>query len=321
MGATGGTFMTGRGHDHGGAMLASLCAALVVTATALSGCTAPAGRPSAPGRPADTGTPRDLTYTEQVTVERGEEFLVKKCMEKQGFRYWIGPIASVADRQGQGYVLTDVAWAKAYGYGRSLEQRAERERLGDRNIAYARALPRRDLVRYSTALDGALSNGVVKVRLPTGGTVWTTRDGCRARATTELYGDFPAWFRVKKTEQSLTALYAPDILADTRFRRALRTWAGCMRGAGHPYADPQQIRRKLPAITQGMSPKAARATETGLAVAEATCANSTPLADTARTVERELRREKLRPYRDDIAAFQRMSLTALARARALGDTG
>lgn len=296
----------------------SAAVAVAVTTAALSGCAASAGRPATYGRPADVGKLRDLTYAEQVTVERGEDLLVKRCMNKQGFRYWIGPIASVADRQGQGYVLTDVAWARAHGYGRKLQERAERERLGDRNIAYARSLPKRDLVRYSNALDGKLSGGVVKVRLPTGGTVWTARGGCRAKAMTDLYGDFPTWFRVKKTAQSLTALYAPDILADARFKRALKAWSACMGKAGHPYADPQEIRRKLPALTKGASPKAAQDTETALAVAEATCADSTPLAATARTVERELRRVKLRPYRDDIATFQRMNLTALARARALG---
>jgi hypothetical protein len=302
-------------------MLVTVCAALAVTGAALSGCTASDGRPATHGRPADVGKLRDLTYAEQVTVERGEDLLVKRCMKKRGFPYWIGPIASVADRQGQGYVLTDVAWAKEYGYGGQLRERAERERLADRNIAYARALPKRDLLRYSSALDGTLSGGVVKVRLPTGGTVWTARGGCRAQAMSDLYGDFPTWFRVKKTAQNLTALYAPDILADARFKRALTAWAACMSKAGHPYADPQQLRRKLPGLTKGAGPKAAHDIEVGLAVAEATCANSTPLAGTARTVERELRREKLRPYRDDIATFQRMNLTALVRARALDDAG
>lgn len=307
--------MTRNGHGRARALLASLCAALTATtAVAVSGCASPAD----PEPARYTGKPRDLTYAEQATVERGEEILVKKCMEEKGFPYWTGPVASVADRQGNGYVLTDVAWAKKHGYGRELDERAERARRGDRNTAYARTLGKRDLVRYNTALDGTPSHGVVKVDLPLGGTVWTPRDGCRATAMKELYGDLPAWFRAKKTAQSLTALYAPQIVADARFKRAVKAWAACMREAGHPYGTPPEIREKRSAITERTSPDAARATEVRLAVAEATCANSTPLARTARTLEHRLRSEKLRPYRDDIAAFQRMSLTALARAEALG---
>lgn len=303
------------GHGRTRVLLVSLCAAVAV---ALPGCASPADRQPAQRTPADPGGLRDLTYAEQVTVERGEEVLVERCMEKKGFPYWTGPVAGVADRQGNGYVLTDVAWARKYGYGRELDERAERMRREDRNTAYARTLNERDLVRYNTALDGTPSNGVVEVDLPLGGTVWTTRDGCRATAMKELYGDLPAWFRAKKTAQSLTALYAPEIVADARFKRAVRAWAACMREAGHPYGTPPEIREKRAAITEGMSPDAARATEVRLAVAEATCANSTPLARTARTLEHRLRSEKLGPYRDDIAAFRRMNLTALARAEALG---
>ncbi|MEU2898912.1 hypothetical protein ACWC4E_24540 [Streptomyces sp. NPDC001273] len=311
--------MTRNGHGRTRAVLAPLCAVLAaVTAVVAAGCSPAADGPQADGpQAAAPGKQRDLTYAEQITVERGEEILVGTCMRKHGFRYWTGLIASVADRQGHGYVLTDVAWAKRYGYGRELRERAERARLAHRNTAYARKLTERDLVRYNEALDGTLDKGVVKVELPTGGTVWTPRDGCRAAAMKELYGDLPTWFRAKKTAQSLTALYAPDIVADPRFTRAVHAWAACMREAGHPYATPREIREKRPLITKGMNRDSARATEVRLAVAEATCATGTPLARTARTLERRLRSEKLRPYRDDIATFRRMSLTALARARDL----
>lgn len=306
--------MTRNGHGRGRWPLAPLCAVLTATtAVVVAGCASSGNRPPA----ADPGKPRDLTYAEQITVERGEEILVKRCMREHGFPYWLGPVASVADRQGHGYVLTDVAWAEKYGYGRELEERAERARLADRNAAYTERLNKPDLVRYNKALDGTFDE-VLTVELPLGGTVSTPRDGCRSTAMEQLHGDLPTWFRVKKTAQSLTALYAPELVADHRFKRAVTAWAVCMREAGHPYATPREIREKRPRITRGMSPDAARATEVRLAVAEATCANSTPLARTARTLERRLREEKLRPYRDDIATFRRMNLTALARARNLG---
>ncbi|WP_328868724.1 hypothetical protein OHT76_00650 [Streptomyces sp. NBC_00287] len=55
------------------------------------------------------GQERDLTGAEEVLVELAESLLVKKCMEGRGFRYWAGPIASAAERQGDGYVLDDVS--------------------------------------------------------------------------------------------------------------------------------------------------------------------------------------------------------------------
>lgn len=236
-------------------MLAPLCAVLAaVTAVVTVGCSPAADGPQA----AAPGKQRDLSYAEQITVERGEEILVGTCMRKHGFRYWTGLIASVADRQGHGYVLTDVAWAKRYGYGRELRERAERARLAHRNTAYARKLTERDLVRYNEALDGTLDKGVVKVELPTGGTVWTPRDGCRATAMKELYGDLPTWFRAKKTAQSLTALYAPDIVADPRFTRAVHAWAACMRDAG---AAPTRRCPACPASGRwpnGSGPRASR---------------------------------------------------------------
>ncbi|NBM15724.1 hypothetical protein [Streptomyces sp. GC420] len=303
--------------ESGGAVrrLAALCVSAVIGALAVAGCGPQPGRPASDGAK-DPGRLRDLTYAEQIVVERREEELVRKCMEKAGFRYWIGPVAGVADRQGNGYVLDDVGWAKQHGYGGRLDERAERAQLGDRNAAYARSLSRAEARRYDTALDGTPSRGAVSVELPLGGVVLMPRDGCRATAMDQLYGDFPAWFRAKKTVGSLTALYAPDIVEDPRFVQALGQWAECMRSAGRPYADPQLIRRKLPGLTRGMSPAAAHAVEVELAVAEATCATRTPLVRTARALEKEYRAEKLRPYQDDIAAFRRMNLTALARAGA-----
>lgn len=282
--------------------------AVITTAMALAACVPPADP--------DPGY-RELTYAEQALVERAEGVLTKQCMEKEGFRYWIGPIVSTAERQGGGYVLSDLAWARKYGYGTELDEQANKDRLADPNVAYAGKLSRPELIRYNTALDGSPENGWVSVDLPGGGTVQTTAGGCRARALDRLYGDFRAWFHANKTAESLKPLYAPAIVKDTRFERALTAWAACMNKAGHPYADPPSIRRDLVRLTQGLSRAEARATEVELAVTEATCATDTPLLRTARALEREYRAEKLGSYRDEIADQRRMSLTALANAKDL----
>ncbi|MDF3139934.1 MULTISPECIES: hypothetical protein [unclassified Streptomyces] len=222
---------------------------MISTAVALAACV-----PSAdPDLDPDPGY-RELTYAEQALVERAEALLTKRCMEKEGFRYWIGPIASIAERQGGGYVLSDLGWARKYGYGTGLEEQANKNRLADPNNAYAGKLSRPELIRYNTALDGSPGNGWVSVDLPGGGTVQTTAGGCRAQALDRLYGDFRAWFHADRTAENLKPLYAPDIVKDTRFKRALTAWAACMNKAGHPYADPPRPGSPHPGAEPGRRP-------------------------------------------------------------------
>lgn len=266
------------------------------------------------------GHERDLTDAEEVLVEHAESILVKKCMEGEGFRYWVAPMAGVAERQGNGYVLDDVNWARAYGYGGEFEKKAERARLADPNAAYANALPKADLVRYTKTLDGDLSKGELSVDLPSGGTVSTTSTGCLAEAKGKLYGDTASWFRVNKIATSLTPLYVPHLVKDQRFVKAVEAWSRCMRKAGHAYASPGEIREERHALTQGMSAARAHAAEVQLAVTEATCAVKTSLGKTARALEREYRAKKLQRYSEDIAAYQRMRLAALARAESITDS-
>jgi hypothetical protein len=290
-----------------------LCMAAGIAVLAVPGCTGSTGRVA-------HSELRDLSNREQVIVDRGTEILVQRCMERKGFRYWTEPVASAAARAGQGYVLHDVGWARKYGYGTRLDAEVVRAGFHDRNDAYARTLAKPDLVRYNTALEGTPSRGMVTVHLPTGGTVMTTRDGCQAEAESRLYGDAAKWFRARKIAENVTGLYAPDILKDKRFKAALRKWAACMRRAGHPYSSPSEIRRELPLLTKHRSPADAHATEVRTAVAEAECANSTPLYRTARALEAEYRNRKLGRYRDDITTYQRMNLTALDRAKPLVST-
>ncbi|MGW3567810.1 hypothetical protein ACWDSL_28820 [Streptomyces sp. NPDC000941] len=292
-----------------------VCLGTLIVAVAMTGCTAVAtGEPSQPRKTGARTPGRELTDAEQVRVERAEEILVKKCMEREGFTYWVGRVPSVPERQSYSYVLDDVGWAEKYGYGTRLQQEAEEARLNDRNIAYENALPKAERIRYSKALDGRPSSDVLSAELPGGGTIETPRSGCRADAKGRLYGDFPAWFRVEKTATNLTSLYVPDLVKDKRFLGAVETWSRCMRKEGHDYADPSELRQELPALTKGLSPAKAHTTEVELAVVEATCATETSLGNTLRTLENEYRDKKLKRYRDDIAVHQRMGLAALARA-------
>ncbi|WP_328868723.1 hypothetical protein OHT76_00645 [Streptomyces sp. NBC_00287] len=201
-----------------------------------------------------------------------------------------------------------------------MEKKAERARLADPNAAYANALPEADRIRYFKTLDGDLSKGELSVDLPAGGTVSTTSTGCLSDAKGKLYGDTATWFRVNKIATSLTPLYVPDLVKDQRFVKAVTAWSRCMREAGHPYTSPDDIREERHALTQGMSAKRAHATEVELAVTEATCAVETSLGKTARALEREYRATKLQRYSEDMTAYQRMRLAALARAKNIIDS-
>jgi hypothetical protein len=298
----------------------STCVAAAV-AMAVGGCTtAAAGSVSEDVAEADVAragaaVARELTDAEQVQVDQALELLVQDCMRAEGFRYRPVRVASVDERQGSGYVLDDVGWAREHGYGLELEDRVAETQQNDPNHAYANALPEAERVRWSTALDGDPSGGMLTAELPVGGTVETPRDSCFAQAKDELYGDFAAWFQAEKVATNLVGLYAPDIIADERFVAELGAWSECMRRAGHDYPDPPAIREALPALVEGLSDEKAHAVEKELAVAEATCAvRETSLVSTARDLEDEYR-GRLVQYQDSVTDYQRMQVAALEHAR------
>jgi hypothetical protein len=88
-----------------------------------------------------------------------------------------------------------------------------------------------------------------------------------------------------------------------------------MHRSGHTYADPPEIRRKLPEITKSLSADKAYTVEVELATTEATCATTTPLSDIARALEDEYRSPVLERYSNAVADYKHMSLAALARAK------
>jgi hypothetical protein len=259
---------------------------------------------------------RDLTVAEEIEIDRAEEELVEKCMERQGHRYWPGPVASIAERKAGAYVVDDVDWARRYGYGRPFDIAAEETRRSHPNVTYHNALPEQERIRYSLALDGDFDD-VISVGLPSGGTIRTPREGCHVEARERLYGDYPTWFRVKKTVTGLTPLYVPRILRDERLVTAVKAWSRCMNESGNPFRSPDEIRQKRDSLVKGMNASQAQRAEVKLAVAEAECARKTSLGETARSLEGEYREKTLRDYPEEFATYQQMRMTALSRARNL----
>ncbi|MEV5156921.1 hypothetical protein [Streptomyces sp. NPDC053728] len=259
---------------------------------------------------------KDLTPAEEVEIDRAEDVLVRRCMQNQGFRYWPGPVAGVAERRAGGYVVDDVDWARRYGYGRPFDIAAEEARRSHPNITYANALSEQERIRYSHALDGDFDD-TLTVELPSGGTVSTPRTGCYAEARGRLYGDYPTWFRVNRTVTSLTPLYVPQILQDERLTAAVTVWARCMKESGKPFESPDAIREQRDGLIKGMSESRAQAAEVALAVAEAECAQESSLGNTAHSLEKEYRERVLRRYVEEFTTYQQMRKSALSRAMKL----
>lgn len=281
------------------------------------GSPADAGRPHQKDAASARGAPlRDLTSAEEVEIDRAEQDLVLQCMQRQGFRYWPVPVASVAERKVGAYVVDDISWARQYGYGRPFDTAAMKTHSDHPNITYANALPKKERVRYSRALDGNFT-GTITAELPSGGSVRTPRDGCYAQAREELYGDYPTWFRAKKAVTSLTPLYVPRILRDKRLTNTVAAWSRCMKAAGRPFQSPDAIRRERENLIRGMSESQALRSESALAVTEATCAQRTSLGKTARALEMEYRNKMARDYAAEFTAYRQMRMSALARARSL----
>jgi hypothetical protein len=267
---------------------------------------------------------RELTQSEQVRVDQAEQRLIRRCMNGDGFRYWVDPPASpdtVRAFTGE-FVKDDIAWAREHGYGERLKQAFFEAKERDRNAAYREGLAPGDRERYSAALGGGPEAPVLSVRLPGGGSVRTLDGGCRHAAREELYGDTAKFFRVDKIAANLVAGYLADAMRDPRFTAALDGWSRCMQAeTGHRYANPDAARADARDRAGALDRGRAHAVEVETAVAEATCAHRSSLAETLSRLDREYGDPVRTRYADEIATGNRMKTAALQRADRVDDDG
>jgi hypothetical protein len=234
-------------------------------------------------------------------------------MKQRGFRYWPAPPSEPHELKDFPYVVDDMAWARSHGYGGDLQQRAEDERRNDPTVAYVKRLSparQQDYVAARTG-DGGKS---LEVTAPNGLDIGQNSTGCLAEAEGALYGDFREWFRVSVITGNLPD-HSVDIRRDPRFRGAVESWSACMAEKGHPYKSPSHLRQALEERTGDLSRGEAHRTEVRLATAEASCARSTPLSATVRSLTRHYDNIVREKYGSDIDTKRRMQLAALKRAR------
>lgn len=274
---------------------------LVLLTVATAGC-------GAEGVPrAETGERAVPSAADRRSLHLAEQILIADCLRAQGFAYEVRTLADEPPPRRFPYVLDDVAWARRHGYGRDEERRIAARKAADPNERYFRGLPPGRQKAALAALNGARPTGL-SARMPGGGVVVASDEGCTARARSRLYGDLQGWFAARLTVANLTPLYVPKVREDTEFRRAAGAWARCMAARGHRYASPDALREALPGVRT-------RAAEIRLAVAEAGCAGESGLAATAKALDARYGAEVRRRYAAQIATELRLERAALPRAR------
>ncbi len=294
------------------ALRAALAGAALAGIALSGGCTGEAATPAQPA------VAEPLTAAQATMLDRAEERLIAGCMRQQGFRYWESTHPSSGE-QPPGYVLTDVAEARAHGY-RSVTSvtPSNAELAADPNLKYVHGLPAERQKAYSTALNGSLAPGrQINIRVAGGGVIGRGTDGCVAEAERGLYGDLAAWSTATVQVDTLTGQIPPRVLTDRRYLSAQAAWAGCMRAAGQPYRTPTDIRDRLGELAgRAASPAAEQSAEIKVAVAEAGCAQRTGLGRVAAAVDRELRDALSPTDRALLQAYRRLQQAALPQAQA-----
>ncbi|WP_147312428.1 hypothetical protein [Thermomonospora umbrina] len=246
-----------------------------------------------------------------------EQILIRDCVARAGFRYWVPSYPPFPEGREFPYVLDDLDWARKNGYGAALRAHMRKADEADPNRRYLKSLP---VARRRAVL--VVLNGVgptpgargrrpdeVEAWLPTGGVVRRGTADCPSQAQRALYGDLAGWFRATRVTGSLTALTEARVLGDPRYGAAVRPWASCMERRGHPFATPARAR------TETLRTAPRHAEEVEVAVAEASCAEVTGLASRARSLEAEHAHIVTTPYRAEVVALRRLRLEALPRAR------
>ncbi|MDX3451543.1 hypothetical protein PV396_06175 [Streptomyces sp. ME02-8801-2C] len=278
---------------------------LATTATGCAGDTA-----SAPAA-ADAG-PRRVEGTPRETLQLAEQLLIKECMEKQGHEYWVEPPDPENLSTRFPYVVDDLAWAKAHGYGTDLRLADDARARSNPNQRYFRSKPAKTRAVLVVAINGARPEGL-SVRLPNGMEITHSDQGCQSTAQRQLYSDLQAWFRATRVADSLADTRIGLVMNDKRYKAAVEPWARCMRGQGYTYTGPGQTRA---AATQPSTPWP-RAKEVRLASAEARCALSSGLSSVAKALDTEYRDELRRRHPRESADLARLKHEALPRARAI----
>lgn len=285
-------------------MALPLAASSIAGARSGSTSTGPASTRTPSYDPAPAGP---VTAEERRILDRAESLLTRDCVTRAGFQMWLVPSPPADELRSFPYIVDDVAWARKHGFGSDLVEAVDARRLTDPNQRYVSGLSPERREAVLAALNGARPEGL-EARLPSGGVMRRSAEGCTSEAQRRLYGDLTEWYRSSKVVADLSYLRQRRVLADPAWTAALRPWARCLRQQGYAADSPERLRESV--ATRG------RADEIAAAVAEARCAQG-GLAATARALDARHGDELTATYHKDVAARNRLEHGALPRARAV----
>jgi hypothetical protein len=255
-----------------------------------------------------------LTRRQQNSLYQAEQAAFGACVRAQGFQYWPVPQPTPSAFQLFPYVIDNVAWARANGFGDDQAAASARMVAADPNTRYIASLSpsRRQALGVAENGDGPHGPGVT-VKLPFGMEVGHSASGCTATAEGILYGSFPDWFRAENVVDFLPSLWQADVVSDPRFAAAVRPWSHCMHDRNEPYASPGTAAQAFASPVRTMP----RALAIRVATAAAECARATGLAATARALNAHYQHIVEVKYRTVILTFRTLARGALTRAPAL----
>jgi hypothetical protein len=270
---------------------------------------------AAPTRSSPPTASRPITAAEGALLDRAEQLMLRACMRRAGFRYWIVSSQDQAPAgPGGPYVLGDPSWARRHGYGTDLRVQQDRAARKDPNARYFAGLPPARQRAALVALNGPGPKGL-QATLPNGIHVQHSSRGCVSMAQRQLYGDLTAWYRTAKLAENLPGERYGLVISDPAFTAGVTAWSACMRQRGHRVDSPADAHRLFADPATAPS----RAKEIAMAVDEARCAASTGLADTAEQLDARYVAMQRNRYRSELLERERLQRAALPRAQALAN--
>jgi hypothetical protein len=245
---------------------------------------------------------------DKALLRSAEERLVHDCMAAAGFTYFEKPPVPKSDQPDFPYVVDDVAWARANGYGAGPVAPSV-----DLAGQYFARLSKEQQDAWRTALVG--SGKQLSVELEPGRRLSASDKGCIASSRRTLYGDLPRWFKARRLTDSLGFLVQDRVRRDRRYVAAMADWAGCVKRLGYDADDPGELREVVAERNEGSAASVVRAAEVEATVAEATCAQSTSLVRTLREVEPAHRAALTAERRSELAGLNGLEQAAVPRAK------
>src|SRR5262245_10360446 len=254
-----------------------------------------------------------MPRTEEEVLHAAEQLLVRDCMSGQGFQYWPEPYDPAAELKRFPYVVDDVSWARAHGYGRDIRQRLDDAAASNPNQAYFAGLSDQQKVGARVALNGDQAHSWLEAKPPMGGTLRHSDNGCTVEAWQRLYGDAAAWFRASSVVTNLDGMQVGRVIRDARYQAKVKSWRRCMKTRGVTADNPGELRNTR------LSYRGSDAQERDrhAAVNEAECAHMSGLAKTAHHLDEWYSAALRRQYRSDYEAVERLQEAALPTARDL----